>query len=224
MRADAPARIRAMRVRGAPRPFGIQAHRCGRALALVLAVLLASCATAPRRQAPQVPWPERRARLQALDPYELAGRVAVAAGSEGFSAHLTWRQQGARSTVELNGPLGIGGAMHVVADGETLDVRTSKGQRLSSDEARAELEGKLGFDPPLASLRYWLLGVPDPGHPATETLGTDQRLAMLVQDGWQIAYPDYLDAGGYSLPRHLTLRRGDVRVRLVVYRWQPRSG
>ncbi|MGH8218972.1 MAG: lipoprotein insertase outer membrane protein LolB [Steroidobacteraceae bacterium] len=209
MKADGPARIGAMRVRAA--------------LALALAVLLASCAVAPRRQAAQLPWPERRARLQALDPYELAGRVAVAAGSEGFSAHLTWRQQGARSTVELEGPLGIDG-WHIIADGETLDVQTSKGERLASDEARAELEGKLGFDPPLASLRYWLLGVPDPAHPASETLGTDQRLAALVQDGWQIGYPDYLDTNGYSLPHHLTLRHGDVRVRLVVYRWQPRSG
>lgn len=209
MSADEPTRTARLRVRAA--------------LALALAVLLAGCAAAPPRQTAQMPWPERRARLQALDPYELAGRVAVAAGNEGFSARLSWRQQGARSTVELNGPLGIG-ALHVVADGETLDVETSKGDRLASDQARAELEGKLGFDPPLASLRYWLLGVPDPASPAIETVGSDQRLAGLVQDGWQIAYPDYLEANGYSLPRRLTLRRGDVRVRLVVYRWQPRTG
>ncbi|HYK25201.1 MAG TPA: lipoprotein insertase outer membrane protein LolB [Steroidobacteraceae bacterium] len=193
------------------------------ALALALAVLLAGCAAAPPRPTAQMPWPERRARLQALDPYELAGRVAVAAGSEGFSAHLTWHQQGARSTLELNGALGIGG-LHVIADGETLDVQTSKGERLESDQARAELQGKLGFEPPLASLRYWLVGVPDPGRPAIETVGSDQRLAGLVQDDWQIAYTDYLEANGYSLPRHLTLRRGDVRVRVVVYRWQPRTG
>ena len=193
-------------------------------LALAVAVLLAGCVTAQRKPAvPQLPWPERRARLQALDPYELAGRVAVAAGSDAFNAHLTWKQQGARSTVELNGPLGIGG-MHVVADGETLDVRTSKGERLASDEARAELEDKLGFEPPLTSLRYWLLGVPDPASPATEMVGADQHLASLIQDGWQITYPDYLEANGYSLPRRLTLRRGDVRVRLVVDRWQPQSG
>lgn len=192
-------------------------------LALAVAVLLAGCVTAQRKPVPQLPWPERRARLQALDPYELTGRVAVAAGSDAFNAHLTWKQQGARSTVELNGPLGIGG-MHVVADGETLDVRTSKGERLASDEARAELEDKLGFEPPLTSLRYWLLGVPDPGSPATEMVGADQHLASLVQDGWQITYPDYLEANGYSLPRRLTLRRAGVRVRLVVDRWQPRSG
>ena len=191
--------------------------------ALALAVLLAACVTAPKRPIAQLPWPERRTRLQALDPYELSGRVAVAAGRDGFSAHLTWKQDGARSTLELSGFLGLGG-MHVVAEGKTLDVQTSKGKRLASSEARAELEDKLGFEPPLGSLRYWLLGVPDPGSPAVETVGTDQRLSGLVQDGWQVEYPAYLEAGGFSLPRRLTLRHGDVRLKLVVDRWQPRTG
>lgn len=209
MKADAPARLGAVRVQAA--------------LALAIALLLAGCAARPRQPAAQLPWAEQRARLQALDPYELAGRVAIAAGSEGSNAHFTWKQQGARSTVELNGPLGFGG-LHVISDGTTLDVQTSKGERLASDQAREELEDKLGFEPPLSSLRYWLLGVPDPALPASETVGADQRLTALVQDGWQIAYPDYLEAGGYPLPRRLTLRRGDVRVRVVVDRWQPRAG
>lgn len=205
----------------ADRPVRISSVRIPAALALVLAVLLAGCATAPRpRATTQLPWPERRAQLQALDPYELAGRVAVSAGSEGFSAHLSWKQQGARSTVELSGALGIGG-LRVVADGAALDVQTSKGERLESDQAREELSDKLGFEPPLSSLRFWLLGVPDPALPANETVGSDQRLTALVQDGWQIAYPDYLESNGYSLPRRLTIRRGDVRVRLIVYSWHP---
>jgi len=205
-------------------PVRIMAVRTKATLVLVSAtasaVLLAGCAAAPRQPAAHLPWPEQRTRLQALDPYELAGRVAVAAGSEGFTAHLSWKQQGARSTVVLSGALGIGG-LRVVADGATLDVQTSKGQRLASDQAREELEDKLGFEPPLSSLRYWVLGVPDPSLPATETVGADQRLTALVQDGWQIAYPAYLEANGYPLPRRLTLRRGDVRVRVVVDRWHP---
>lgn len=192
-------------------------------LVLVIVALVAGCVSAPRRSTTAVPWPERRARLMALEAYQVTGRVAIAAGSEGFSAHLEWSQRGPQSVLKLNGPLGIGG-MHVVSDGTALDVETSKGQRLTSDEARAELEEKLGFDPPLESLRYWLIGVPAPGHPSIETVGADQRLAGLVQDGWQIAYTAYLETGGYSLPQRVTLRRNDVRVRLVVDRWQPAAG
>jgi len=193
------------------------------ALAAILAMglTLAGCVSAPPRPAvAPLPWSQQRSRLQALDPFELRGRVAVAAGNEGFDAHLTWNQRGARSTLELNGPLGVGG-MRVVADGETLNVETSQGRKLASGEARAELTDKLGFEPPLGSLRYWVLGVPDPARPSIETVGADQRLVALEQDGWQIVYSAYMSAGGTTwLPQRLSLTRGDVRVRLVVEHWQ----
>jgi len=186
-----------------------------------LAVLaLAGCVSVPHHPAPIVPWPQRRERLQSLDPYELTGRVAVAAGGEGFDAHLDWRQHGARTVLDLNGPLGIGG-VHVVADGPSLEVETSSGRKLTSAEARAQLTAKLGFEPPLASLRYWILGVPDPAGPSTQTVADDQRLTVLQQYGWRIDYFAYTNASGYWLPQRLTLTRASVRVRLAIDRWQP---
>jgi outer membrane lipoprotein LolB len=183
-------------------------------------LVVAGCVTAPPRPTRVVPWPQRRARLQSLDPFALTGRVAVAAAGEGFDAHLDWRQQGTRSTVDLNGPLGIGG-VHVVADGASLEIETSSGRKLTSSQAQAELTTKLGFEPPLGSLRYWILGVPDPAGSFTETIGNAQRLTALQQFGWHIHYLAYTDAGGYWLPRRMALSRGDIRVRVVVDRWQP---
>ncbi|MGH8230145.1 MAG: lipoprotein insertase outer membrane protein LolB, partial [Steroidobacteraceae bacterium] len=92
------------------------APRRSQLLAALAIVLLAGCVTAPRRSAVIVPWAQERAHLQSLRSFELTGRVAVAAGGEGFSAHLDWRQRGPQSTVDLNGPFGIGG-VHVVANG-----------------------------------------------------------------------------------------------------------
>jgi outer membrane lipoprotein LolB len=167
-----------------------------------------------------MPWEQRRAALQAQSQFQLKGRIAVAAGNDGFSAGLFWKQQGARAALALDGPLGVGGA-RVVADGPTLTVTTSRGEVLGSDAARAELGARLGFDPPLESLRYWVRGVPDPDSPATETLdAATQRLAALTQDGWQIEYTEYMSAPGGELPHRLSLRRGGVRVRLVVESWQ----
>ena len=71
-----------------------------------LAALIAGCPSLPPKPPTVVPWPERRAQLQMLESYALQGRVAVAAGSEGFSARLHWEQQGARSSLALDGPLG----------------------------------------------------------------------------------------------------------------------
>ena len=190
--------------------------------ALAALTLLAACVSTPKKpaQIPTTPWPERRTQLQTLDPFQLHGRVAVAAGNEGFSAHLDWEQQGMRSALQLNGPLGVGG-IKVIASGEDLNVTTSRGEALDADAARTALSNRLGFDPPLASLRYWVLGVPDPSHPSVETLGPDQRLMTLEQDGWHIMYSAYMSGpAGYAVPQKMSLQRGAVRVRLIVDNWQ----
>jgi outer membrane lipoprotein LolB len=120
--------------------------------------------------------------------------------------------------MSLDGPLGAGG-VQVTSDGSSVSIVNSRGERLENDAARAELANRLGFDPPLDSLRYWILGVPEPGHPAQESLDSQQRLAALQQDGWQIQYTDYMSVGGEWLPSKMTLQRQGVRLRVVVDGW-----
>jgi outer membrane lipoprotein LolB len=186
----------------------------------LIAVLLASCRTVPVHEKPAQAqtWEARRPQLQARDRFELKGRVAVATGSEGFNARLRWTQDGKQTRMSLDGPLGAGG-VQVTSDGSNVSIVTSRGDRLDSDAARAELANRLGFDPPLGSLRYWILGVPEPGHPAEELLDSQQRLATLQQEGWQIQYTDYTSVGGEWLPSKLTLQREGVRLRVVVDGW-----
>jgi outer membrane lipoprotein LolB len=190
--------------------------------AAALIAALAGCRTAPPLAPPsQVSWEVRRPQLQAREHFELKGRVAVAAGNEGFNANLRWIQQGARSQLTLEGPLGVGGAQ-ITASGDDLTLVTSRGEQIGSEAAHEALTSRLGFDPPLASLRYWVLGVPNPAQPATEALDdSQQRLTALTQDGWRIEYQSYVDAGGGPLPARLTLQRDAVRVRLLVDNWQP---
>ncbi|MDE2049497.1 MAG: outer membrane lipoprotein LolB [Gammaproteobacteria bacterium] len=186
---------------------------------IALALALAGCQTVPVSPAPSVAWSVRRPALQNLGRFGLRGRVAVAVGNQGFNAGLRWMQSAAVTRLALTGPLGAGG-VEVTADGGELSVVTSSGKRLGTAAAREELEDKLGFEPPLTSLRYWVLGVPDPGAPASVRLDPEQRLTELTQDGWQIDYTSYMPVGAEWLPRLLTLRRAQVRVRMVVDGWQ----
>jgi len=203
-------------------------------LALAVCVLgVAGCKSLPQRAeqpsgAPVAPvagaagagaaWDARKSELQGRQRFQLKGRVAVAAGGEGFNARLIWQQSGPQSFVALDGPLGAGG-VQVISQGTTLNVVNSHGDRLDSDAARSELTSRLGFDPPLASLHYWILGVPDPGQPFQETLDPQQRLSGLKQEGWDITYDAYTMVGAESLPSRMTLQRAGVRVRLIVDGW-----
>jgi outer membrane lipoprotein LolB len=193
--------------------------RLGAATLAVLAALV-GCRTLPPAPPPGVSWDVRRPQLQSLKHFQLRGRVAVASGGEGFNANLRWTQDGDHSQVMLEGPLGVGGAQ-LSAEGDELTVVTSQGERIESQAAHAALAARLGFDPPLTSLRYWVLGVPDPKQPASESLdAAQQRLSALTQDGWHVEYQSYVPAGGEALPARLTLQRDAVRVRLLVDDWQ----
>ncbi len=193
-----------------------------RLLWIVAVAVVAGCRTAPPLQQPATtsqPWEVTRPALQARDHFQLKGRVAVAAGKDGFNASLRWIQAGALSQVALEGPLGAGG-VQITANGNDLSIVTAHGDRLDSEAAHAELGARLGFDPPLGSLRYWIQGVPDPASPAREKVDPQQqRLQSLEQGGWQIDYTRYMPSGGGSLPAKLTLQRAGVRVRLVVDGW-----
>ncbi len=192
-----------------------------RAMAVAAAVFVAAltgCKTLPPAPPESAPWEVRKSALQARDKFDLKGRIGVAVGQEGFNAKLRWQQRGTQSQLALDGPLGVGGA-RITSDGASLKVLNARGEQLDSEAAKHEIESKLGFEPPIASLRYWVLGVPDPSMTADEKLDASMRLASLKQNGWQIDYTAYADVHGQALPSKATLTREGVRVRLFVDDW-----
>ena len=192
-------------------------------IGLIAAIALAGCKTLPEKPASAGTtvagdWGARKSELQGRQQFQFKGRVAVAAGGEGFNARLLWQQSGSQSFVALDGPLGAGG-VQITQNGPSLTVTTSHGDRLDSDAAHGELKSKLGFDPPIGSLRYWVLGVPDPTQASQETLNAQHRLGGLKQEDWDISYEAYGESGSDMLPSRVTLQRQGVRIRLIVDGW-----
>ncbi len=214
--------------RGAqPREARRRAAHAGPALALGLTLLLGACAVQPPRPVAEPPvlaadWPARRAQLQTREDFELRGRVAAAAGEQGFSAGLHWRQDATRGVIRLDGPLGVGGLV-IEVNGDALRLSTSRGETLDDTAARRELERQLGFELPLTALRYWVRGVPQPAVPAVEALAEDApQLATLDQSGWHITYGEYGAGDLAGWPRRLVVEREGARLKLLIERWDAR--
>ncbi len=192
-------------------------------------VVLAGCRTAPPRTLPgpgaDAPWPEQLAELAKLDSYALNGRVAVAAKGDGFSASLRYRQQRLRAELALDGPLGIGGMRMQFSDAE-ISVTNSRGEKLDGVAARDEIEQRMGFELPLAELRWWLLGLPAPGAPVD--MRADQVSGAPLdfqQNGWRVSVNSRVPGLGFSLPQRLSFERmgaerDGARLKLFVERWQ----
>ena len=204
--------------------------RLARVTACVLAVAaLASCRTVPgparnvMGPGADAPWPEQQAALKNFDQYSLAGRVAVAANGQGFSASLRYQQVADAMDLSLDGPLGLGG-LRVKVAGEDISVATSRGENLDGPAARAELERRLGFALPLRELRWWLLGVPSPGEAVVNAADTGE-IRDFTQAGWRVNITSRVAGLGFLLPQRLTAQRIEpegegARIKLMVERWQ----
>ena len=190
------------------------------ALVLILLATLAGCATVP--DAVDLPsigsWQARNEILGQLDAWQFKGRIAVKAGDDGFNARFDWSQDGDAFAATVSGPLGIG-TVRIAGDGDSVTLTDKDGVESRLDDVEAELQWRYGWTIPVDSLRYWALGIPDPAVPGVTELDDQDRLLRLEQSGWAVEISRYAEGGGQSMPRVLTAKNHDTRVRMVIDRW-----
>jgi outer membrane lipoprotein LolB len=183
------------------------------ALVGVFGVALSACVTT-RPPKPGAEWQQRQTDLQHDHSWQMDGRTAVALGTQGWQATMNWRQTDLYGEVHLSGPFGIGAlVLKQVPEGLSLNGAPP------SDAVTAQVRERLGFDPPLEHLRFWLLGVPDPGATSEVKRNDQDRVQQLTQDGWNVAYDRYMPVKGDVLPAHLVLTRDEVRVKIAIDHW-----
>jgi len=188
---------------------------------VLVALTLTSCTMTQRTPPPGQALREQQ--LQALTEWQLRGRIAIKSEAAGGQARMHWQQAARESRMRLAGPFGVG-AYDIVLTPDVLTVSTGDGEQVASyagaEEAEAFLLGQLGWAFPITSVRYWMLGLPDPGFDAELQYAVDGGLTELAQHGWRVSYERYADYDGYWLPKRLTLESEAARVRIVVSDWQ----
>ena len=204
--------------------MSLLARRSCRWLLAVPLLALAACVTTPPAPKRTLDAAQRHSLLQDLGAFSLTGRVAVAAAGQGSTPSVEWRQQRDLSRVKLSGPLGVG-SLQLEYSADSLRLITGNGDILVDDAAQAVLSRELGFVPPFAALRYWILGEVAPADAAAvETRDADGLLQRLEQQQWLILYERYMpvstSAGIAQMPARLTATREGLRLRLVVDRWR----
>lgn len=187
---------------------------------IVLAALLAGCATIvhPGGAADQAAWQARRQRLAGVDNWHIQGRIGVTTPHRGGSASLDWREKGDTMTLLLSGPFGLG-AVRLKGTPQVMQVRDSKGHSWTSYSPEHALESTLGWPLPIASLRYWVLGLPAPGVDFQVDVGARGLPSRLAQQGWNVRYKAFKRSAGLFLPQNLTVTRGATRIKLIVSDW-----
>ncbi|HET8899203.1 MAG TPA: lipoprotein insertase outer membrane protein LolB [Rhodanobacteraceae bacterium] len=199
----------------------MRGSRCVRAAAvLALLTLLAACAPTVIRsdKALLAAQDAREARLAGQDHWQLGGKLGVSDGHDGGSGQLRWSEDGERSQFVLSAPVtGRSFRLQVDASGAQLDG-LDQGP-LHGPDAESLLRRALGWEVPVAALRYWARGLRAPGEPARIAFGSDGLPARIEQAGWTVEYRDWYADAKPPLPRKVYAERAPYRVRLSIQRW-----
>jgi outer membrane lipoprotein LolB len=192
----------------------------GCAIGLSALLLLSACAPLtpppPDDTAVGLRWTQHRETLAQVLGFSLQGRLADGSGRSG---ELSWRQHAdARFDLQLRGPFGAG-AIAITGDATGVRVR-NKDTEQYTDDPQGWMQAQLGWSLPLEDLRAWALGLPAAGDVDRLVLDAEGRLASLQQRGWTIRYDHYQRVGQFELPRRLDAESDQVRLRLVIDRWQ----
>lgn len=188
----------------------------------IVALGLSACAGLPPAPPPGVDsaqlWEARRAELDTLRHWSLVGRIAVNGDGESWNSHVRWIQRGDDYEIDFSTFLGQRVAQ---VTGRSGDVTLSLPGRdpVTAASAAQLLTQVFGWQMPVESLRYWVLGLPVPGEARDWSIDAMGRLQELQQDGWHVSYAEY-DRGGPGLPRRFVVTHPQWRIRVVVDEWR----
>lgn len=182
-----------------------------RVLALACVLLTAACTMVPF---------ESRVPAAPSTPFDFSGRVRVSFDGRAFSSALRWQHVPGRDEIWLLSPVGQTLA-HIVDGGDGAVLTAADQRQYSAANVESLTRQALGWELPVANLKYWMRGDVAPGSaPDAVVRGDDRRIARLEQGGWRVALTYYPAQEYEGLPRTLDLAGGSHEIRLVIDTWR----
>lgn len=177
----------------------------------LFALVLTGCANPPTKIITQ-----RAAQTDA--PYSFNGRVAIKHKDERESAGLRWVSALGEDDILLLAPLGQTVArIHRSEQGVELEA---SGKQYFARDANELTHRVLGWELPLAGLRYWVRGVPAEGGVVDVQRDANGQVTVLRQDGWEINYSRYAGASEDALPLRFVLQREHLEIKVIIDEWE----
>lgn len=169
----------------------------------------------------EVKAPERQATLAKLTNWNINGAFSLqntkSKKNKVVIAAYSWNQFSRSYRIKISSSLNLYSLSINGRPGNvSLWKSAKKHYRASSPEG--VMQKAMGWSLPISNLRYWVRGMPAPGGKKA-TYNKYGLLKTLNQQGWHIVYSGYVSRSGYDVPQTLIMRRGAVRLKIVVKHW-----
>ena len=177
----------------------------------LIVLLLSACSSVPIE-------PEGRYDMQTkeslykLERWSFDGRVAITGKKDAWSASIAWAHKASEEKIKLAGPLGQGATfIQLTGDRVTIDRGDNKPQ--TSTQPELFINQQLGLFVPVQSLRYWVIGVPEPSSHFNVTP------TGFTQSGWLIDYKQTQPVNDRAMPYKITVSNEQLKLKLIIDQW-----
>jgi outer membrane lipoprotein LolB len=151
--------------------------------------------------------------LEDLGRWSFEGRLALTGPSDSWNANISWEHSPDAEKIRLSGPMGQG-AVVISLTGNLVVIDRGGGDVQSSTQPEEFINQQLGMFVPVRSLRYWVVGLPEPSRSYTESdVGFNQA-------GWQSEYKQMqVVDDGATMPHKMTVMNKQVKLKIVIDHW-----
>ena len=153
-----------------------------------------------------------RESLYNLEQWSFEGRLGLTGIKDSWQANINWQHRSSDEEIRLSGPLGQGATI-IKLTGKLVTIDRGNDKIQTSLEPEAFISQQLGMFVPVRSLRYWVIGVPEPGSPYVEA-GLGFR-----QAGWVIEYKQMQRVNAQNMPRRITVTNEKVKLKIMIDQW-----
>lgn len=189
-------------------------------------LVLSGCTTLPNKESPPLieQTPEQRiAKLQQLQHWKIAGKIAFIEKTSRNSATLSWQIDENQDTQKLNLTSFLGISVLQLdssANNHTIQV---DGKTYRGNNLQALIYSITGLTLPTKALTFWLKGIP---YQNTDNISY-QEITKLPKtlsshynnELWQVSYADYQQINGYILATKFSIKKDDLLIKIAINEW-----
>ena len=177
----------------------------------LLVLLVSGCSSVPTVLEPRYETQARQS-LYKLQRWSFDGRLAITGKNDAWSASVNWVHTVNDEKIKLAGPLGQG-ATFIQLSGNLVTIDRGDNKPLTSTQPELFINQQLGLFVPVQSLRYWVVGVPEPSSRYNLTP------TGFTQAGWLIDYKQTQPVDSRVMPYKISVSNEQLKLKLIIDQW-----